>query len=116
MELRLKIEDRSYMAVLEDTEAGRRFYEMLPMTLMMSELNGNEKYYYLDQDLPTSSRRPDRIHEGDLMLFGSSCLVLFYKSFSTSYSYTPVGRVENPQGLASALGRGEARVTFTKGE
>lgn len=116
MDIRLTIGNRSYIAQLEDSEAGRSFYAMLPMTLTMSELNGNEKYYYLDNELPTDSRRPDRIHEGDLMLFGSSCLVLFYKSFSTSYSYTKVGEIENPQGLSKALGSGEARVTFTKGE
>ena len=46
------------------------------------------------------------------MLFGSDCLVLFYESFSTSYSYTPLGAVENPQGLADALSSGSAQVTL----
>ena len=78
----------------------------------MQELNGNEKYSYLSQTLSTNASCPDSIHTGDLMLFGSDCLVLFYKDFSTSYSYTPIGKLDNPQGLSAALGSGNVTVTF----
>ena len=46
------------------------------------------------------------------MLYGDNCLVLFYESFSTSYSYTPIGYVENPDGLAVVLGSGDVQITF----
>ena len=49
---------------------------------------------------------------GDLMLYGSNTLVLFYKPFSTSYNYSPIGRIESPLGLAAALGSGNVTVTF----
>ena len=29
------------------------------------------------------------------MLYGNNCLVVFYKSFDTSYSYTKIGHIEN---------------------
>jgi hypothetical protein len=70
----------------------------------MSELNNNEKYYNFSQRLPASSERVGSIKNGYIMLYGSDCLVLFYKSFSTSYSYARLGLVADPSGLASALG------------
>lgn len=102
----------TFTATLEDSETTRAFIKSLPMTVTMGELNGNEKYYYLPDDLPTNSRSPGTIHSGDLMLYGSGCLVLFYETFSSAYSYTPIGRVDDPSGLAAALGSGNIEVTF----
>ena len=82
------------------------------MTLSMRELNGNEKYADLEGSLPTDARRPEQIRTGDLMLYGSACLVLFYQDFSTVYSYTPIGHVVNADGLADALGADDVTVTF----
>ena len=107
------IGSQSFSATLEDSETARVFAQLLPLTLDMSELNGNEKYFYLDQSLPTDSKNPGQIHTGDLMLYGDSCLVLFYESFSTGYSYTRLGSIDDPAGLAQAVGSGSATVTFT---
>ena len=83
-----------------------------PLTLEMSELNGNEKYAYLDGSLPANPKNPGGIRAGELMLYGNNCLVLFYESFSTSYSYTPLGRLNESDSLAKALGSGSASVTI----
>ena len=48
------------------------------------------------------------------MLYGSTCIVLFYESFSTSYRYTRIGRVDNPAGLAAAVGSGSVTVSFER--
>lgn len=103
---------RSFAATLEDNATARAFAALLPMTVTMNEMNGNEKYHYLSENLPTDSNRPGTIRNGDLMLYGSKCLVLFYETFSSSYSYTRIGRLDDPSGLASALGRGNVTVTF----
>lgn len=110
----IEIGNQTFTATLADTPAARAFAERLPLTLNMSELNGNEKYFYLDSGLPTNASRPGQIKTGDLMLFGSDCLVLFYESFSfsSSYSYTSLGCIDDPTGLTSALGRGSVEVTF----
>lgn len=92
--------------------AAESLYARLPLTMDMNELNGNEKYFYADFSLPVSSYRPAGIEAGDIMLYGSDCIVLFYESFSTSYSYTRIGRVSDAGGLAAALGAGSVTVTF----
>lgn len=110
--LKISVGSSSFNVTLENNATVTAFKALLPMTVNMSEMNGNEKYYYLPENLPTASSNPGTIQTGDLMLYGSSCIVLFYKSFRTSYSYTRLGRVDNPSRLASALGSGNASVTF----
>ncbi|MDE5575877.1 MAG: hypothetical protein K2J11_00625 [Oscillospiraceae bacterium] len=112
--VKITVGDKSFTAVLYDNETADAFAEMLPMTLDMSELNGNEKYFYLSDNLPTASERPDKINTGDIMLYGSGCIVLFYDTFNTSYSYTRIGYTEDASGLANALGKGGVSVKFEK--
>jgi hypothetical protein len=110
--LRLRIGSESFTATLVDNPTTAAFVARLPLTVSMSELNGNEKLYNFPQSLPTNAVNPRTIQTGDLMLYGSSTLVLFYQTFSTSYSYTRLGQVDNPSGLAAALGSGSVTVTF----
>lgn len=114
--LQVTLGGTQYTAVLYDNETTRALLEMLPMTISMSELNGNEKYCYLSEKLPTNSGTPNGIHAGDLMLYGPDCLVLFYDSLATRYRYTPLGHVEKPDGISGVLGDGDVEVTFEKCE
>ena len=93
--VKILIDDNEYIISLENNETARKFVDMLPQELGMSELNGNEKYVYLDVTLPTNAYNPKRISAGDVMLYGNNCLVIFYKSFDTSYSYTKIGHIDN---------------------
>jgi len=112
MKLKITIGSAVFTATLESNATATAFAKLLPMTISMSELNNNEKYYDLPNSLPTSSSNPGTIQNGDLMLYGSRTLVLFYKSFSTSYSYTRLGKVDDTTGLAAALGSGRVTVIF----
>lgn len=110
-EIVLTIGSQTFAVNLNDSASAASFAAMLPMQPTMRDLNGNEKYVYLDQSLPTQSYRPGTIEAGDLMLYGSNCLVLFYRTFASNYSYTALGRVET-QGLQEALGGESVTVTF----
>ncbi|MDE7242524.1 MAG: hypothetical protein K2O18_00900 [Oscillospiraceae bacterium] len=113
MAITLTVGEQAFSATLLNNETAKEFAAMLPMTLDMSELNGNEKYFYMDDSLPTNAEQPGQIHTGDLMLYGDSCLVLFYKTFSSGYSYTRLGHMDAPSGLAEALGVGNVTVAFS---
>lgn len=113
VKIKITIGDKEMTVVMYNNTTVRNFISMLPLTLDMSELNGNEKYYYLADNLPTATERVGSIKTGDIMLYGSNCLVLFYKNFSTSYSYTKLGYIEDTSGLTAALGDNNVQVTFS---
>jgi hypothetical protein len=110
--MKITVGAQTFSATLFDNASVTAFKALLPLTIDMTELNRNEKYFDLPQSLPYNASNPGTIKNGDLMLYGSQTLVLFYTSFSTSYSYTALGRVDNPKGLAAALGRGNVKVTY----
>jgi hypothetical protein len=103
-----------FSITLTDNAAARAFAALLPLSLDMSELNGNEKHASLPKALPANPSRPGTIRNGDLMLYGADTLVVFYLTFDSSYSYTRLGRVDDPAGLAQALGQRGVRVVFSK--
>ena len=109
----VKVGDNTFFAILEDNATAQAFRELCPLTINMSELNGNEKYHYLDTTLPTHASCPGTINAGDIMLYGSSCVVVFYKTFTTTYSYTKIGHiVDSSQSLPQALGDGDVTMSF----
>lgn len=114
MKINLMINGEEFTAILDDNETTRELLNRLPLEVSMSELNGNEKYCYFDESLPTNSYRPGSISTGDIMLYGSDCLVIFYEDFDTPYSYTRVGKIDNVDNLKDALGNGNVNVMISK--
>jgi hypothetical protein len=110
--MRIKIGTNTFTATLYNNATATAFKSLLPMTVNMIELNENEKYFDLPVKLPTNASNPRTIQSGDLMIYGTNTLVLFYKTFSTSYSYTLLGRINDTAKLAAIVGSGNLTVTY----
>lgn len=105
---------QTFTIKMSKSKAAEEFVSMLPLTVTMDELNGNEKYYYMDGTLTSQAGKAYSIHTGDFMLYGSDCLVLFYEDFKTSYSYTRLGSVEDTEGFREALGSQSVKAEFRR--
>ena len=112
MTISIKAGGKTFKADIQDSETGRTFLAKLPLTLDMSELNGNEKYCY-GVTLPRADKYFGSIAAGDLMLYSGQCIVLFYGP-AGGYSYTRIGKLQSTDGLAAALGDGSVSVRFEK--
>lgn len=112
LKINVKVGTKSFLVTTYDNATARAFIALLPLTIAMNDVNGNEKYRPLQSNLPTSPEVPPKINTGDLMLWGANGLVLFYETFNTSYSYSKIGYMENVSGLKEALGTNNPTVTF----
>jgi len=108
----ITIKNKKYEAILYDNSTTKELIKKFPITITMSDLNGNEKYYNFSKSFSTSSENVANINKGDIMLFGDNCLVIFYKSFSTRYRYTKLGYIKNLEDLENSLGKGDIEITF----
>ncbi|MDD4820340.1 MAG: cyclophilin-like fold protein [Flavobacteriales bacterium] len=110
--MRVTIGSTHFLATLSENTTVTAFKALLPLTLTMSDYSSNEKVTTLPSSLPTNSANPGTIETGDIMLWGSSSIVLFYKTFPTSYSYSRIGKIDNSEGFKAALGSGSVIVKF----
>ena len=99
--IKVIINDKEYDVDLIDNITVKEFLKELPTEYLMKELNGNEKYYFLDNSLPTVVEDVGHINKGDVMLYKDNCLVIFYESFDTPYQYTKIGHINNLDELSN---------------
>jgi hypothetical protein len=116
IDVNITIGDQVFSAKLYDNKTTQTFIKKLPLDINMSDVNSNEKFYSFPDKLPTESERPGEINAGDIMLYGDNGLVLFYETFSSTYSYTRIGYIEEAVHFAQAVGAGDINVAFDLGE
>lgn len=109
--MKITINNEEYVINVENETLMEELFNSLPQTFTMTELNGNEKYYYLNSNMKNAnSEAVGQVQKGDVMLFGSDCLVIFYDSFETEFRYTKIGHIDN----LGDLGSGNVDVSVTK--
>lgn len=97
-----------------NNESAQAIIEEMPFALEMGDYTSQEKVASLNIALPSSSTEtPDTINAGEIYLWSGNSLVLFYTTFPNSYSYVPIGYIEDVEGLVQVLGSGNVEVTFT---
>ena len=106
----IKINDHEFLFELKDTAVANEIKAKLPFTIKMENLNGNEVYHRFGQDFTKNEKSVGTINTGDIYLYQSDCLVLFYKTFSTSFKYSEIGKLKDPTGLDNAIGSGDVTV------
>ncbi len=109
-EVKVIIDNKTYKLNLENNQTVEEFINILPQKYMMNELNGNEKYVYINESLTTNTHQYKQIEKGDVMLYGDNCIVIFYKSFETNYRYTKIGHIDN----LPDLGKENIKISFEK--
>ncbi|MDI9355450.1 MAG: cyclophilin-like fold protein [Chitinophagaceae bacterium] len=108
----IKIGKNTFSTTLYKNETTKALKAQLPLVLYMIELHSNEKYAQLPTPLPTNTEAVRTIHIGDIMLWETNTLVIFYKTFETTYQYTQIGHIDNPRHLVQALGKGNVTISF----
>lgn len=108
----MQVGKREFSLTWADTKAAQELRRQLPITESFTELNGNEKYYKLAGSLPTADEDIKEIHAGDIMLYDGRYVVVFYRDFTTTYRYTPLGHLDDAAGLADTLGKGDVTMTL----
>ena len=115
MKLKVEVNGTTFTATLEDNTAVDAFVEMMreaPIVIEMSDYSGFEKVGSLGTSLPASNSQTTT-QSGDIVLYNSNQIVIFYGS--NSWSYTRLGKIDDLTGWEEALGSGDVTVTFSLG-
>ena len=107
MKVNISINGKTFTATLEDNEAAKELYEIIKtdgLTVEMSDYSGFEKVGALGHTL-TSNDKKTTTEAGDIVLYQSNQIVMFYGS--NSWSYTKLGKIDNLNGWEEALGSGD---------
>lgn len=83
----------------------------LPINVTFNHFNNNEIYTSLPFKLEKKEINISKINKGDVLLFGTNTLVVFYEDYETEYSYTRIGTVAIPKDVELIQELNEIRIT-----
>lgn len=113
--INININGENFNLELERNDTTEVLLNHLPLVMELSDLHANEKYEYLPFSLPTASYEPATIEQGDVLLFGNNCFVIFYKSFKNpGYSYSKIGKIEDTNRLKGVVKNNRIKVILSK--
>ena len=96
----------------ESVEALKNLCAETPLVIQMSMYGGFEQVGPVGTRLPSSDVQI-RTSAGDIVLYSSSQIVVFYGS--NSWAYTRLGHItdRDPAGMAALLGNGDVKITIS---
>ncbi|MCD8120722.1 MAG: hypothetical protein LUE65_00570 [Clostridiales bacterium] len=113
MKMNVQVGNSTFTATLESNEAVNALIEMMEsgsITIRMSDYAGFEKVGALGTSLPASDSQTTT-QAGDIVLYSSNQIVIFYGS--NSWAYTRLGHIDDLTVWEDALGSGNVEVTFS---
>ena len=103
----------TYLATLADNTSAEAFAELLksgPLTVSAHDYGSFEKVGDLGTTLPRNDEQITT-SAGDIILYQGNQITVYYAE--NSWSFTRLGRIDDPSGLRDALGDGDVTITFT---
>ena len=102
----------------EDNDSVKALWELCrekPLTIQMSMYGGFEQVGPIGTRLPSNDVQT-RTAAGDIVLYSSNQIVVFYGS--NSWAYTRLGHIEDQDaaGMAALLGNGDVSITLSMAE
>lgn len=108
----LSFNGQTYTATLSDNPSADAFAELLkngPLTVSTHDYGNFEKVGSLGTELPRTDEQITT-SPGDIILYQGNQITVYYAP--NTWSFTLLGRIDDPRGLREALGRGDVEITF----
>jgi len=108
----LSFNGHTYTATLSDNSSAEAFAELLkggPLTVSAHDYGDFEKVGSLGTALPRNDEQITT-SPGDIILYQGDQITVYYAR--NSWSFTRLGRIDDPAGLREALGDGDVDITF----
>ena len=110
----LTINETEVPVTWEDNPSVQELEGLLPLTVSMSMYGGFEQVGPLGQRIASSDVQTDT-DPGDIVLYASSQIVIFYGS--NSWAYTRLGHIDmQREELEELLGKGNVSITLSAAE